>query len=365
MFFEHVCLESISYLLPEERWSSLALERQLAPLYERLGLVEGRLEAMTGIVERRVWATQTLPSDMSAQVARWALEAAGLDPAAVGLLVHGSVCRDRLEPATACRVHHLAELLPECLVYDVSNACLGLLNGMLQAASLIELGVISAALIVGTESSRSLLESTVRWLLQTPGLDRHQIKPAMASLTIGSGACALLLTHRTVSRTDCRFRVAVWRAESAHHGLCQSGADDAIGLGMQPLMETHAEALLSAGVQAGRVAFQTLVRRMEILGLSLAATVCHQVGSAHRRAILDALALDPDNDFISYPDLGNTGSVALPLTLALAAQKQQLRDGQTVGLLGIGSGINCLMFACQWKPIPVRGVDLAGARSAG
>ncbi|GIW95408.1 MAG: 3-oxoacyl-ACP synthase III [Pirellulaceae bacterium] len=358
---QNVCLEALAYLLPAERVSSGQIEQRLEPLYRRLGLVEGRLEAMTGIAERRLWPAEALPSDTSAQVACMAMEAAHIDPSQIGLLVHGSVCRDRLEPATACRVHHLAGLSPECLVYDVSNACLGLLNGMLQAAALIELGAVQAALVVGTENSRSLLESTIRWLVETPGLDRQAIKPAMASLTIGSAACAVLLTHRTISRTDCGVGLAVWRAESAQHRLCQSGPDDAVGLGMQPLMDTDSEALLAAGIEAGKATFGPFVEQLQRMGWPLQATICHQVGSAHRRAILKALQLDPQSDYITYPYLGNTGSVALPLTLAVAAEKAQLVDQQIVGLLGIGSGVNCLMMACRWGPVAVYGRDLAAA----
>ena len=59
-----------------------------------------------------------------------ALAAAGVERQQIGALVHGSVCRDFLEPATACGVHHGLGLPDRCAVYDVSNACLGLLNGM-------------------------------------------------------------------------------------------------------------------------------------------------------------------------------------------------------------------------------------------
>ena len=76
-------------------------------------------------------------------------------------LIHGSVCRDYLEPATACGVHYELGLPQECLVYDVSNACLGMLNGMIQVANMIELGQIRAGLVVGTEDSRQLVESTI------------------------------------------------------------------------------------------------------------------------------------------------------------------------------------------------------------
>src|SRR5207302_6848509 len=92
---------------------------------------------------------------------RKSIEAAGIDPAEIGCLIHGSVCRDQLEPATACRVHDALGLPEECVVYDVSNACLGLLNGIAQVANMIELGQIRAGLVVGTEDSRALLESTI------------------------------------------------------------------------------------------------------------------------------------------------------------------------------------------------------------
>ena len=130
MRYDTVCLESFGYALPEEMVTTRQIERALAPLYERIGLPEGRLELMTGSRERRFWAPGTLPSDKSAVSAQRAIDAAGIDKRVVGALIHASVCRDHLEPATAARVHHLLGLPQECLLFDVSNACLGILNGI-------------------------------------------------------------------------------------------------------------------------------------------------------------------------------------------------------------------------------------------
>ena len=66
MRFEHVCIESIAVALPEESWTSAAIEERLRPLYERLRLPFGRLELMSGIRERRFWPRGTRPSDASA-----------------------------------------------------------------------------------------------------------------------------------------------------------------------------------------------------------------------------------------------------------------------------------------------------------
>ena len=178
MDYQHVCLEALGYSIPDEVITSDDIERRLAPLYSRLRLPEGRLELMSGIRERRLWPRGMRPSDASIESGKKAIALAGIDPAGIGCLIHGSVCRDQLEPATACRVHDALGLLQECLVYDVSNACLGMLNGMLQVANLIELGQIKAGLVVGTEDSRALLESTIDELNRDKSLTRDSVKPA-------------------------------------------------------------------------------------------------------------------------------------------------------------------------------------------
>ncbi|HTN75816.1 MAG TPA: 3-oxoacyl-ACP synthase III, partial [Pirellulaceae bacterium] len=254
MRYQNVCVESIGYTLPSDIITSDAIERHLEPLYARLRLPPGRLELMTGIRERRFWNRGTLPSEVSITSGRAALAAAQFDAGKIGALIHGSVCRDHLEPATAARVHHGLELPQQCQIYDVSNACLGILNGMLQIANMIELGQIEAGLVVGTESSRQLVETTIAALNRETSLTRQQIKSAVASLTIGSASCAILLTNRALSRTQNRLTAAAVRAHTEHHELCRSGSDEA-GVGMSPLMNTDSETMLHAGVATGVATF--------------------------------------------------------------------------------------------------------------
>ncbi|MDA0657807.1 MAG: 3-oxoacyl-ACP synthase III [Planctomycetota bacterium] len=348
MQFQRVCLESMGYVLPREIVSSSEIEQRLQPLYERLRLPEGRLELMTGIRERRVWRPGTLPSDPSIQSARLALQAAGLPVGSVGALLHGSVCRDHLEPATACRVHYHVGLPAQCQIFDVSNACLGLLNGMLQVANMIELGWISAGLVVGTESSRPLLDKTIESLNADPSLTRQQIKSAVASLTIGSASCAMLLVDEKLSRTGNRFTAAAVRAHTQHHELCQSGADEAVASGMQPLMDTDSETLLREGVATGQCTFQDFLAASQWELETLAATFTHQVTVPHRRLMYESLGLDVQRDFSTVEWLGNTGSAALPTTLAIGCQSNRFDQPARVALLGIGSGINCVMAAVEW-----------------
>jgi 3-oxoacyl-[acyl-carrier-protein] synthase-3 len=348
MKYEHVCIESLSYTLPEEILTSDEIEARLEPLYRRLRLPQGRLELMTGIRERRLWPAKTPPSGPSVQSARKALEASGIETERIGALLHGSVCRDFLEPATAAGVHHQLGLPQQCVIYDVSNACLGLLNGVVQVANMIELGQIEAGLVVGTENARPLVETTIAALNADTSLTRDTVKLALASLTIGSASASIVLAHRAISRTGNRLLAATASAHTAAHDLCQSDHDQAGG-SMQPLMKTDSERLMREGIAAGEATFDRFLAEAGWQRGDIDRTFCHQVGAAHRKLMLESLGLNPANDFVTFPTLGNTGSAALPVTMALGLEAGHLRANQRAALLGIGSGINVLMLAIDWQ----------------
>ncbi|HUY31822.1 MAG TPA: 3-oxoacyl-ACP synthase III [Pirellulales bacterium] len=349
MQYHNVCLEAFGYALPDEIVTSAEIEAMLGPLYERLHLPEGRLELMTGIRQRRFWKPGTLPSEPSVASANKAIRAAGIDKAQIGALIHASVCRDYLEPATACGVHHRLGLGPHCQIFDLSNACLGVLNGMVQVANMIELGQIRAGLVVGTESSRQLVETTIARLNDDETLTREQMKLAVASLTIGSASVAVILVDRELSRTDNRLLAGVARTNTEFHALCHSGRDESVAGDMRPLMRTDSEQLLRVGVETAREAFTAFLDEVDWELAELDKTFCHQVGVAHRRLLLEALDLTPAIDFSTVEWLGNTGSVAVPLTAALGIEGGHLSKGDRVGLFGIGSGINVLMLGVEWQ----------------
>ena len=360
MLYQNVCLESFGYTLPEEIVTSTELEQRLEPVYRRLRLPEGRLELITGIRERRFWQPGTLPSENSVASADAALESSGLDRALVGSLVHASVCRDHLEPATACAVHHHLDLPADCMIYDVSNACLGILNGIIQVANMIELGQIRVGIVVGSEGGRELVETTIATLNADESLTRNSVKTAIASLTIGSASCAVVLTDRELSQTGNRLTAAMSHANTDYHQLCHSGSDQSVASGMQPLMNTDSERLMQEGIRTGTETFERFLFESGWARDDIDKTFCHQVGSIHRRLMLESLGLDPAADYTTLEWLGNTGSVALPITMALGAESGFLQEGDKVGMLGIGSGINCVMLAVEWETSLVRGSNHVG-----
>ncbi len=330
----------------------------LEPLYRRLRLAPGRLELMTGIRERRLWPRGMLPSEKSVASAERAISAAGIERGEIGALIHASVCRDFLEPATACGVHHRLGLSSNCLVYDVSNACLGLMNGIVQLANMIELGQIRAGLVVGTEGSRQLVETTVERLNADASIGRTELKRAIASLTIGSGSAAVLLVHRDLQRHAKLAPRSHGPRQTDHHDLCHSGRDESVAGDMRPLMDTDSERLMAEGIRAGAETFAAFLREIGWSADAIDKTFCHQVTTTHRKLMLGAMGLDPASDFPTVETLGNTGSVALPLALALGIEQGHLAAGDRVAMFGIGSGINVMMLAMQWQRVCT---PLAGA----
>jgi 3-oxoacyl-[acyl-carrier-protein] synthase-3 len=360
MRYRNVCLEAFAYTLPEEIVTSAQIEEMLTPVYSRLRLPAGRLELITGIAQRRFWAPGTLPSEKSVLTAEKALHLARLDRNLVGALVHGSVCRDFLEPSTASGVHRRLGLPAQCMVYDVSNACVGLMNGVVQIANMIELRQIRAGLVVGTESARPVVENTIRYLNEATSITRSEAKRALASLTLGSGSAAILLVDRQLSRTGNRLLGGVAWTRSEASDLCYSGHDASIADGGRTLMWTDSDALMRQGVQAGKEVFPGFLEATGWVPDEIHRTFCHQVGRAHRKLLFETLELDVAIDYPTVEFLGNTGSVALPITAALGFETGFARSGDHVALWGVGSGINVVALGVDWQTTLVDGSGPAG-----
>ena len=348
MRFDNVTIESLGYHLPENVITSDDLEERLKPLYDRLKLPAGRLEMMSGIQERRFWNEGVLPSQVSSLAGENALAKSDIDRNEIGCLISASVCRDFLEPATASVVHRNLKLSKDCHVFDISNACLGVLNGMLHIASMIELGQIRAGLVVAGENGGPLVNTTIEALLADPNPTRSKIKTSFASLTIGSAAVAVLLTHKNLSSSGHRLVGGESRADTKFNELCRGNQDSGMGVDASPLMETDAETLMKEGCALAQETWGITKSTLNWTNEDVDKVICHQVGSQHRKLMMETLDLNLEKDFSTLEFLGNTGSAALPVTLALAEEKGFVRTGDKAALLGIGSGLNCIMLGVEW-----------------
>jgi 3-oxoacyl-[acyl-carrier-protein] synthase-3 len=350
MKYSKVYIESIGYEIAPVVVSSLELERRLKGAYAAMHLAEGQLEALTGIVERRWWEDGHRLTDGAIAAARRAMEASGVRSDQLDAVIYGAVCREYFEPATACRVASALGVGPEAAVYDVSNACLGVLNGMVEIASRIESGQARAGLVVACEAAREINQIVIRQLLERPTMDFFKL--SLATLTGGSGAAAVLLTDGSFGGNRGRRLIGgVWRTAPQFHDLCRWGIQPANSHGSSAyhqFTETDAAAVQSHGVELGTQTWRAFLRELDWTAGGIDKVICHQVGASHRDAILQRLGIPEDRDFPTFPYLGNMGTVSLPLTAGLAEDRGFLEPGNRVAFLGIGSGLNCLMLGLEW-----------------
>ncbi len=344
MRYSRVCLHNFGYELPPVELSSAVLEERLAPVYERLKLPAGRLELMTGIVSRRFWQPGTRPSEGAILAGKKALAQSGIPTDKIGCLLFTSVSRDMMEPATAAFVHRGLGLSGKCQIFDISNACLGFLNGMITLANMIELGQVKCGLIVAAETAEHLLESTINHMLSDPALTRKSIKPLFASLTIGSGAVALVMTDNRFADSGHMLVGGSCRAHTDYNDLCQGGQNAEQGT----LMSTDSELLLEKGIETAAHCWQDFRSDLDWEDHTIDRFFCHQVGRAHAQLLFERLQLDERKNFETLPFLGNVGSVSAPITMAIGIARGKLVAGRRAAILGIGSGINSLMLGIDW-----------------
>lgn len=346
MKFTRVFLEAIGYELPQHIVTSTWIEEQLAPLYRKLYLHPGQLEALTGIRERRWWGPGHVNAVEAAKAAKKALAETDVAPEDIGAVVYGGVCRDNYEPATACHVAAELKVKASTVIHDVSNACLGAMTGIVDIANRIELGQIRAGIVVACETAREITEIMIQRMLEEGTMEFF--KQALATMTGGSGAVGIVLTDGSFGQKGPQLKGGATLGAPEHHRMCRWGADQRIPARAPQMMETNAIGMLRHGGDLIRRVGDTFFKELGWAREELDRIISHQVAAANRDAILNNLGLPPEKDFSTFPFLGNMGTVSLPVTAAIAEERGILEKKQKVGFIGIGSGLNSMMLGWEW-----------------
>jgi len=309
------------------------IDEQLAPLYERVGSRSGLLESVAGIAERRHWPEGVSFVDAAAMAGKRALDRSEVDVSRIGLIVDTSVCRQHLEPSSTVSVHAQLELPSTCLNFDLSNACLGFLNGIQVAGAMIESGQVDYALIVDGEGSRELQEATIHRLLE-PEASIEDLFASFASLTLGSGSTAAVIGRHSETPGSHQVAGGFFRAETVHHELCVGSLDG---------MVTDTAALLEAGTKLAAVAWAEIEHEY---WRDMDCYILHQISTVHTQAMIIGLDLPQDRIPMTFPHFGNIGPSSIPFTLA--SHQDKLQAGEKVLCMGIGSGLNVAAIEIRW-----------------
>jgi len=350
MKYTKVFIESFGYELAPNIVTTRELEKKLAPFYKTMGFGPGQLEALTGIKERRYWDKDHTLGEHAAIAGQKALDEADIFPDEIGALVYCGVGQDGFEPSTSCAIAHQLNIRGNAHIYDVKSACLGMITGITQVANEIELGNIKAGLVVSCETAQQIVNSTIDEINTNKSLEFY--KDAVATMTGGSGAVAVLLTDGTIGNPENRkhaIKGGVLRNAIEHHNLCHWGFEQkGMPTNSKIIMRTKAQGVLEHGLKLAKKTFNEFKKEFNLSFDKPDKFIGHQVGSFHHQQFYQALNEDIKKDFCTYPFLGNVGTVSLPITAAIADERGFLQPGDFVAFIGVGSGLNCYILGVVW-----------------
>jgi len=351
MKYSNVFIESFGYELAPNIVTTGELEEKLAPFFKKMRFGSGHIEALTGIKERRYWDKDHTLAEHAAIAGQRALDEADISSNQIGALVYCGVGQDGFEPATSCSVADQLNIGSDAHIYDVKSACLGVVTGIVHVANEIELGNIQAGLVVSCETARQIVDSTIKEINTHKNIEFY--KDAIATMTGGSGAAAVLLTSGTIdNNSDNRkhaLKGGVVKNAIEHHGLCNWGFEQkGMPTDSKVIMRTRAQEVLENGLVLAKKTFDEFKKEFNLTPDKPDKFIGHQVGSFHHQQFYQALNVDIKKDFCTYPFLGNMGTVSLPITAAIADERGFLQPNDFVAFIGVGSGLNCYILGVEW-----------------
>ena len=338
MLFNNVSIAGLAHIDAPHTLTSDEINTRLRPTLDRLGIKIDVLNDIAGVHARRLWDADMQASDAATLAGRKALDDAGIGAGQLGLLVNTSVSRDYLEPSTASIVCGNLGVSDNCQTFDVANACLAFINGMDIAARMLVRGEIDYALVVDGETANLAYKMTLE-RMQSPDVTEEQFRSELATLTLGCGAAAMVMSRSDLTPDAPRYKGGVTKAATQWNTLCRGNLDR---------MVTDTRMLLIEGLKLANLTFVAAKQALGWVVDELDEFVIHQVSQVHTQAFIKAFGIDPKKELTIFAEHGNIGPASVPIVLSKLKELGRLKKGDRIALLGIGSGLNCSMAEVVW-----------------
>ena len=280
------------------------------------------IRTRTGIRQRHVAADGQTSSDMGHQAALKAIEAAGIDPSGIDLIVVGTTTPDYVFPSTACLIQQKLGI-PGCPAFDVNAACSGFLFALSVADQFIRTGSARTVLVVGVET----LTRMVDWTDRT------------TCVLFGDGAGAVVLK----ADADTGILSTHLHADGNKRDLlcCPVG----VSAGFDNSLPNAGVRITMAGNEVFKHAVKALDsvvdEALEANGLDkgdLDWLIPHQANLRIIEATAKRLDMPMERVIVTVDRHGNTSSGSVPLALDEAVRSGRVQRGQLLLLEAFGGG---------------------------
>lgn len=281
----------------------------------------------TGIRERRIAAPGEAASDISVEAARKALEAAGLAPAEVDLIIVATSTPDMLFPATACLVQDRLGA-KRAAAFDLEAGCSGFVYGLAVGAQFINAGFYRNVLLIGVD----VLSKVTNWedrstcVLFGDGAGAVVLQPVeppkgILSLYLradGSGSDLLKLPAG-----GTRLPASTETVRERQHYLYMNGRE-VFKFAVRAMEEAALEVLRRAGVNQGEID----------------CFIPHQANVRIIDALAKRLGLSPDKVIVNVDRYGNTSAASIPIAFYEGVMNRKIKSGESLVLLvAFGAGL--------------------------
>ncbi|MET8699229.1 ketoacyl-ACP synthase III [Kitasatospora sp. NPDC058032] len=318
--------------LPARRLTSRQLQDEITA-GGRLNLPERTLEKATGILTRHFAADGEYASTLALGAARRALDARGLHPLDVDLLLFASATRDVAEPATAHLVQ--AELGSRAHAFDVSNACNSFLNGIDLARAMILAGRARRALVVTGETPS-------RAMRRDPG-GAAEFRDGFAGYTFGDAGAAVVV--EAVERggiLDVETETASehWRIGGIPGGGSRHPRGDEYSY-----FRGGGKELRGVFEKIGLDILARVAARTGLGWDDYARVLVHQVTVPYLERFVEATGVPEEKLVVTVPELGNVASATIGIQLERI--RGELTPGDKVLMLGLGGGVSLMTMVWE------------------
>jgi len=280
------------------------------------------IASRTGIRQRHIAAEGQTTCDLAEGAARAALQAAGVKPHEVELLIVGTTTPDLIFPSTACLLQHRIGA-NGCGAFDVNAACSGFIYALSVAEKFIRCGAVKTALVVGAETLSRMLDWEDRSTVVLFG------DGAGAVVLKASEEPGILSTH---IHADGAYKELLWNPVG-------------VSAGFKPEEKNAGVRVMMAGNEVFKVAVKTLDRVVEETlaanGLDRHAIdwlIPHQANLRIIQATAKRLDMPMERVIITVDKHGNTSSGSVPLALDTAVRSGKIQRGQLLLLEAFGGG---------------------------
>lgn len=302
--------------LPERRVTNAQLAAELAA--KGVETSDEWIVERTGIRARHFAAPDVSTSDLGAQAARQALEAAGVTAGQIDLIIVATSTPDMIFPSAACILQNKLGIAG-CAAFDIQAVCSGFVYALTVADSLIKTGAASKALVIGAEVFSRILDFSDR----------------TTCVLFGDGAGAVVLEASDTPG----ILASDLHADGKHVGiLCVPGTVSGGRVLGDPLLKMDGQAVFKLAVGVLEEAARATLAKAGKTEADIDWLIPHQANIRIMQGTAKKLKLPLDKLIVTVDEHGNTSAASIPLALDVAVRSGKVRKGDTLMLEGVGGG---------------------------